>query len=358
MVSFSGSGAFTRLNIALDSTLSGLDRCSRSCSRGASSGLKRASTTPTKAMLTIACAILGVVFLFALLLGSDNSYTTSSTYPLLEWKSCVVVENVWWSPSDPKVFKFSWFLLVETLTCLAALWPHARRVSSVETLGCLGLAMRPHELFATNSFVVCSTPSLKFVKEFPRFPCLDQGIGKATIPKIMRNGPKSPQLRLIGDWSATNGRLMATNEPKSATNSDYLAQICDNFKAGPQNTQVLALTLLHQDPPSPPQFTVSGSTPTPWSGPFRDHGLRPWSQSPLSTENPRNKGFSGFGAPIPRPRGRGRHLFAEQWMGTLGVKFPGLDLSRKLCRKPILWVLIWRGGEEGFPQKTRKNRRK
>ena len=26
-------------------------------------------------------------------------------------------------------------------------------------------------------------------------------------------------------------------------------------------------------------FTVSGSTPTPWSGPFRDHGLRPWSQS-------------------------------------------------------------------------------
>ena len=32
------------------------------------------------------------------------------------------------------------------------------------------------------------------------------------------------------------------------------------------------------------------STPTPWS----DHGLGP----PLSTENPRNKGFSGPGAPI------------------------------------------------------------
>ena len=29
-----------------------------------------------------------------------------------------------------------------------------------------------------------------------------------------------------------------------------------------------------------PQITVSGSTPTPWSGPFRDHGLRHWSQSP------------------------------------------------------------------------------
>ena len=38
----------------------------------------------------------------------------------------------------------------------------------------------------------------------------------------------------------------------------------------------------------------SGSTPTPWSGPFWDHGLNP----PLSTENPRNKGFSGSGAPI------------------------------------------------------------
>ena len=27
------------------------------------------------------------------------------------------------------------------------------------------------------------------------------------------------------------------------------------------------------------QIIISGSTPTPWSGPFRDHGLRPWSQS-------------------------------------------------------------------------------
>ena len=39
---------------------------------------------------------------------------------------------------------------------------------------------------------------------------------------------------------------------------------------------------------------ISGSTPTPWSGPFQDHGLNP----PLRTENPRNKGFSGSGAPI------------------------------------------------------------
>ena len=29
-----------------------------------------------------------------------------------------------------------------------------------------------------------------------------------------------------------------------------------------------------------PFVRVSGSTPTPWSGPFWDHGLRPWSQSP------------------------------------------------------------------------------
>ena len=35
------------------------------------------------------------------------------------------------------------------------------------------------------------------------FPCLDQGIGKTTMPKIMRNGPKSPQWRLL----AMNRRL-------------------------------------------------------------------------------------------------------------------------------------------------------
>ena len=38
---------------------------------------------------------------FALLLGSDNSYTTPSKYPLLDWKSCVaVVVYGWWSPSQ------------------------------------------------------------------------------------------------------------------------------------------------------------------------------------------------------------------------------------------------------------------
>ena len=35
-----------------------------------------------------------------------------------------------------------------------------------------------------------------------------------------------------------------------------------------------------------------GSTPTPWSGPFRDHGLRPWSQSPSSAVSPTHKVFS------------------------------------------------------------------
>ena len=41
-------------------------------------------------------------------------------------------------------------------------------------------------------------------------------------------------------------------------------------------------------------FTVSGSTPTPWSGPFRDHGLRPWSpQKTLEI-----KGFLGLERPI------------------------------------------------------------
>ena len=31
---------------------------------------------------------------------------------------------------------------------------------------------------------------------------------------------------------------------------------------------------------------ISGSTPTPWSGPFRDHGLRPWSQTPSEHRKP------------------------------------------------------------------------
>ena len=58
--------------------------------------------------------------------------------------------------------------------------------------------------------------------------------------------------------------------------------------------------------------TVSRPTPTPWSGPFRDHGLRPWSQSPSEHRKPINKGFSGSGAPIfgfgladPAPKGWG-----------------------------------------------------
>ena len=42
------------------------------------------------------------------------------------------------------------------------------------------------------------------------------------------------------------------------------------------------------------RLTVSGSTSTPWSGPFRDHGLN----LPLCIENPRNFGFRGPGAPI------------------------------------------------------------
>ena len=31
---------------------------------------------------------------------------------------------------------------------------------------------------------------------------------------------------------------------------------------------------------------VSGSTPIPWSGPFQDHGLRPWSPSPSEHRKP------------------------------------------------------------------------
>ena len=53
------------------------------------------------------------------------------------------------------------------------------------------------------------------------------------------------------------------------------------------------------------RMKVSGSTPTPWSGPFRDHGLNP----PPSAENPRNKRglerpFLDLVSQTPRPRGR------------------------------------------------------
>ena len=65
------------------------------------------------------------------------------------------------------------------------------------------------------------------------------------------------------------------------------------------------------------RLTISGSTPTPWSGPFRDHGLNP----PPSNRKPLEiKGFLGLERPFldlvsqtPRPRGRGRPLFAERW---------------------------------------------
>ena len=71
-----------------------------------------------------------------------------------------------------------------------------------------------------------------------------------------------------------------------------------------------------------PLVTVSGSAPTPWSGPFRDHGLRPWSQSPSEHRKTLEiKGYLGLERPFldlvsqtPRPRGRGRPLFAD--LGT------------------------------------------
>ena len=53
----------------------------------------------------------------------------------------------------------------------------------------------------TNHCFECSRPSLKFVKEKHScvFPCLDQGNGKTPIPKVMRNDPKGPEWRRIGD---------------------------------------------------------------------------------------------------------------------------------------------------------------
>ena len=63
-------------------------------------------------------------------------------------------------------------------------------------------------------YCVCSKPSLKCVKEFLRFPCLDKAIGKTTIPIITRNGPNNSHWRL----TATNRRLIVTNRRLIATN--------------------------------------------------------------------------------------------------------------------------------------------
>ena len=81
------------------------------------------------------------------------------------------------------------------------------------------------------------------------------------------------------------------------------------FRSGGTSERTLVPVFVPgENPPRPPFFTVSGSSPTPWSGPFRDHGhgLNP----PLSTENPRNQGFSGSRAPLfgfgladPAPKG-------------------------------------------------------
>ena len=59
-------------------------------------------------------------------------------------------------------------------------------------------------------------PALNLSKNCCVFPCLDQAIGKTTIPNITRSGPKSPQWRLI----VTSRRRIVTNQPKSTTNSN------------------------------------------------------------------------------------------------------------------------------------------
>ena len=71
---------------------------------GGRSGVKKIEphhprTTPTKAMMNITSAILGLVF-FVLLsyLGSDNSYTIPSKSHSLDRKSFVVVVCCWWTP--------------------------------------------------------------------------------------------------------------------------------------------------------------------------------------------------------------------------------------------------------------------
>ena len=62
--------------------------------------------------------------------------------------------------------------------------------------------------FALSS-LECSRPSNKLVKEFLFFllPCLDQGIGKTTIPKIMRN-----LMAIDGDLSATIRGLISRSQ--------------------------------------------------------------------------------------------------------------------------------------------------
>ena len=123
------------------------------------------------------------------------------------------------------------------------------------------------------------------------------------------------------------------------------------------------------------QITVSGSTPTPWSGPFRDHGLRPWSQSPSEHRKPLEiKGFLGLERPFldlvsqtPRPRGRGRPLFAEQKevgkrrpitffvFGTLSATFRSLFLTLLSPFSSFFAKLLLRQGDL-VNQKIRNHR--
>ena len=97
---------------------------------------------------------------------------------------------------------------------------------------------------------------------------------------------------------------------------------------------------------SHPKVSNLGSTPTPWSGPFRDHGLDP----PLSTVNPMHEGVPVSAAPFldlvsqtPRPRGKGRPLFAEKgktWLWMLGVFAYTIlfEIIAFLIRKSLLYV--------------------
>ena len=96
--------------------------------------------------------------------------------------------------------------------------------------------------------------------------------------------------RLPCGWSTSQAQNLKHRYAETPLGRHHTARVLQ------QKTQQLGCLL----------FTVSGSTPTPWSGPFRDHGLNP----PLSIDDPRNTGFSGSGVPIfgfgladPTPKG-------------------------------------------------------
>ena len=156
-----------------------------------------------------------------------------------------------------------------------------------------------------------SPPFLPFLCLFCPFPALPvthlgipSGAQKRRLfPHISSDLPKSPPLKL----PFFSARQLFEERPKTRSGSGgpagwlrwavpgpgwtkylHLRTILGNtlsFKLRPELAETSHLEVGREDQTTwqsvrQPKFGKLGSTPTPWSGPFQDHGLRPWSQSP------------------------------------------------------------------------------